>query len=156
MSARLCLAAAVLWVLTMATVAWVFVKGRTAAPDVDARTVVILAPSERDLILGEMRLLLKAVHGVILGLSEDPPAATGMEESARAAGIGMAEDVNPAVMLKLPLAFKQMGMSVHRDMDALADAIAAQETPPQILKRLSSLTARCTTCHDMYRLVGQE
>ena len=63
----------------------------------------------------------------------------------------MAEDVNPALMAKLPLPFKQMGMSIHQDMDALADAIGQKETQQQILQRLSSLTARCTTCHDMYR-----
>jgi len=36
-------------------------------------------------------------------------------------------------------------------MDALADAVAQEETPQQLLKRLSSMTARCTACHDMYR-----
>jgi len=39
-------------------------------------------------------------------------------------------------------------------MDALADAIARQETPQQILRRVSSMTARCTACHDMYRLAA--
>lgn len=32
-------------------------------------------------------------------------------------------------------------------LDALADAIVQKETPQQILQRLSSMTARCTTCH---------
>ena len=63
----------------------------------------------------------------------------------------MATDVNPTLMAKLPLAFKQMGMSVHRDMDGLADAAVAGETPQRILNRLAGITARCTTCHDMYR-----
>lgn len=65
--------------------------------------------------------------------------------------MSMAADVEPTIMVKLPLPFKQMGMSIHKDMDALADAIARHETPQQILQRLSSMTARCTTCHDMYR-----
>ena len=63
----------------------------------------------------------------------------------------MATDVNPALMAKLPLPFKQVGMSIHKDMDALADAVVQKETPQQILQRLSSMTARCTTCHDLYR-----
>jgi cytochrome c556 len=54
-------------------------------------------------------------------------------------------------MVKLPLPFKQLGMSIHKDMDALAEAIAQNETPQQSLQRLSSMTARCTACHDMYR-----
>src|ERR1043165_9622001 len=70
-------------------------------------------------------------------------------EAARSAGIEMIADVNPGLMAKLPL--KQMGMSIHQDMDALADAIARKETPQSILKRLSSMTVRCTTCHDLYR-----
>ena len=57
-------------------------------------------------------------------------------------------------MAKLPLPFKQMGMSIHKDMDALADAIVQQETPQQIFQRLSSMTARCTTCHDLPRPVS--
>jgi cytochrome c556 len=67
------------------------------------------------------------------------------------AGMHMAADVNPVLMGKLPLAFKQLGMSIHQDMDGLADAVAAGETSQQILARLAAITARCTTCHDMYR-----
>jgi cytochrome c556 len=74
-----------------------------------------------------------------------------MEQAARSAGMHMAEDVNPALMAKLPLPFKQMGMSIHADMDALADAVIQKETSQQILQRLSNMTARCTACHDMYR-----
>jgi cytochrome c556 len=74
-----------------------------------------------------------------------------MEQTARAVGINMAADTEPAIMAKVPLPFKQMGMSIHKDMDSLADAIVQNETPQQILRRLSSMTARCTACHDMYR-----
>jgi len=142
-----------LWAVTIAAGMWFFVMGATK-PGIDGRTEIVLSAGERDTILGEMRQLLKAVHGVVSGLAEqDQPAARQqMEQAARAAGMGMAADVDPALMAKLPLAFKQMGMSIHRDMDALADAIVEKETPQQILRRLSSMTARCTTCHDMYRL----
>ena len=68
-----------------------------------------------------------------------------------AAGMKAAADTEPAIMAKLPLPFKQMGLSIHNDMDALADAIVQKETPQQILQRLSSMTARCATCHDLYR-----
>lgn len=149
---RLGMIAVVLWVVTLVAAGWFFVNGLTTK-GADGRMEIRLAPSERDLILGEMRQLLKAVHGVVTGVAgQDQPAdRQQIEQAARAAGMGMAADVNPAIMLKLPLPFKQMGMSIHRDMDALADAIAQKETPQQILQRLSSMTARCTTCHDMYR-----
>ncbi len=64
----------------------------------------------------------------------------------------MAVDDNPSLMLKLPLPLKQLGMSVHRDFDELADAIAAGATSQQILQRLSAITTRCLACHEMYQI----
>lgn len=152
---RLSVVAVLLWVLTMVGAGWFFVKGWTTK-GADGRVEILLAPGERDLILGEMRQLLKAVHGVVTGVAgQDQPADRQLiEQAARAAGMGMAVDVNPAIMAKLPLPFKQMGMSIHRDMDALADAVVNKETPQQILQRLSNMTARCTTCHDLYRFTS--
>jgi hypothetical protein len=141
-----------LWIVTIAFAGWFFVQGWTMQ-GTDGRMAIVLAPTERDLILGEMRMLLKAVHGVVTGIA-GPDQGAGraqIEQAARSAGMGMAADVNPALMAKLPLPFKQMGMSIHQDMDALADAIVRKETPQQILQRLSSMTARCTACHDLYR-----
>ena len=145
-----CVIAVILWIATFAVAGWIFVKGWTVM-GADGRTEILLAPAERDLILTEMRLLLKAVDGMVRGLSEAQPNRKSMEKAARAAGMEMAADVEPALMAKLPLPFKQLGMSIHKDMDGLADAIMQNETPQQLLKRLSSMTARCTACHDMYR-----
>lgn len=143
-------AAIVLWVISGVIAGWIFVKGWTT-PGTDGRTEIVLAPVERDLVLKEMRELLKAVHGVVTGLSDPAQGMKEAEHAARAAGMTMAADVDPALMAKLPLPFKQMGLSVHQDMDRLADAIVQKETPAQILARVSSITARCTTCHDLYR-----
>lgn len=145
-----CVIAVTLWIATLAVAGWFFVKGLTET-GVDGRTEILLAPAERDQILAEMRQLLKAVDGVVKGLGEAQPDRKPMETAARVAGMGMAVDVEPALMAKLPLPFKQLGMSIHKDMDALADAVAGEETPRQLLQRLSSMTARCTACHDMYR-----
>jgi len=150
MKRGICTVALALWVVTITAGVWLFVNG-TTKPGADGRTEIVLAASERDLILGEMRQLLKAVDGVVRGLGEPQSDLKQAEAAARAAGMGMAADVNPALMAKLPLPFKQMGMSIHKDMDALADAIVQKETEKQILQRLSSMTARCTTCHDLYR-----
>jgi cytochrome c556 len=141
-----------LWIVTIGVAGWFFVQGWTTE-GTDGRTQIVLAPAERDLILGEMRMLLKAVHGVVAGLAvqDQETDRAQMEQAARSAGMHMAEDVNPALMEKLPLPFKQMGMSIHKDMDALADAVIQKEKSQQILQRLSNMTARCTACHDMYR-----
>jgi hypothetical protein len=156
MRSTICRIALGLWIVTIAVVGWFFVQGWTAE-GTDGRTEIVLASAERDLILGEMRMLLKAVHGVVTGLAGQDQGAdrAQIEQAAHSAGMGMAEDVNPALMAKLPLPFKQMGMSIHKDMDALADAIVQKETPQQILQRLSSMTARCTACHDMYRFSAE-
>jgi hypothetical protein len=152
MRSALCWITLGLWIVTIVAAGWFFVQGWTMT-GTDGRMQIVLAPAERDLILGEMRMLLKAVHGVVTGLAGQDQEAdrTQIEQAARSAGMGMAADVNPALMAKLPLPFKQMGMSIHKDMDALADAVVQKETPQQILQRLSSMTARCTTCHDLYR-----
>jgi cytochrome c556 len=150
MKQNVCLAAILLWLMTLTIGGWFFVKGWTAKGS-DGRTEILLAAAERDLILGEMRQLLKAVDGIVRGLGESTLDRKAVEASARAVGMNMAADVEPAIMVKLPLPFKQMGMSIHKDMDALADAVAREETPQQILQRLSNMTARCTACHDMYR-----
>lgn len=139
-----------LWILTITVLGWFFIKGWTAEGS-DGRTEILLAAAERDQILAEMRVLLKAVDGIVRGLGESKPDSKQMEETARAVGMHMAADTEPAIMAKLPLPFKQMGMSIHKDMDVLADAIVRDETAQQILQRLSSMTARCTACHDMYR-----
>jgi hypothetical protein len=144
------MAAIVVWVVGASIAGWIFVKGWTT-PGTDGRTEIVLAPVERDLVLREMREFLKAIHGVITGLSDPAQDMKEAEHAARAAGMRMAADVDPAIMAKLPLPFKQMGMSVHQDMDRLADAIAQKEDAAKILNRVSSITARCTTCHDLYR-----
>jgi len=155
MKRSLCIVAIALWIATVAAAGWFFVKGWTAK-GTDGRTEIMLAPVERDQILAEMRQLLKAVDGVVRGLGKPQPDLKSMEEAARAVGMKMAADTEPTIMAKLPLPFKQMGMSIHHDMDALADAIANKETPQDILQRWSSMTARCTACHDMYRFRAGE
>jgi hypothetical protein len=137
-----------LWVLVIGAMMYFFVKGQTV-PSPDARTTVLLVEPERDRILVEMRQLLKSVHGVLDGVAAQD--LNRAEQAARAAGMAMAADVDPALMAKLPIAFKAMGMSVHRDFDALADGIHTGERGEQVLKRLSDLTGRCIACHDLYR-----
>src|SRR6185295_11008943 len=156
MRSTLCWITLGLWIVTIVVAGWLFVQGWTTQ-GTDGRMQIVLAPTERDLILGEMRMLLKAVHGVVTGLAVQNQEAdrAQIEQAARSAGMAMAANVTPALMAKLPLPFKQMGMSIHKDMDALADAIVQKETPQQILQRLSSMTARCTACHDLYRFSAE-
>jgi hypothetical protein len=151
MKRSICLIAILLWLMTLAVGTWLFVRGWTR-PGSDGRTEILLAPAERDQILAEMRLLLKTVDGILRGLGDAEIDRRVLAMIAREAGMGMAADVEPTIMAKLPLPFKQLGMSIHKDMDALADAIAEGATAQEIVRRLSDMTARCTACHEMYRL----
>jgi len=154
---RLAILAVILWVVTAAAAVWFFVKGQTKV-EADGRTAILLTETERVAVLAEMRQLLKAVHGVVEGVSHGDEAEGRKQagQAARSAGMGMATEAGPALLAKLPLAFKQMGMSVHRDFDGLADMITDKATPAQVLTRLAGITARCTTCHDLYRLSAEQ
>jgi cytochrome c556 len=151
MKRSICLIAILLWLMTLAVGTWLFVRGWTR-PGSDGRAEILLAPAERDQILAEMRLLLKTVDGILRGLGDAEIDRRVLAMIAREAGMGMAADVEPTIMAKLPLPFKQLGMSIHKDMDVLADAIAEGATAQEIVRRLSDMTARCTACHEMYRL----
>ena len=101
-----------------------------------------------------MRQLLQAVHGVVTGVSHPDQAQGHIQAAAaaRSAGMVMAVDDNPTLMLKLPLPMKQLGMSVHQDFDELAKVITDGATSQDILQRLSNITTRCLVCHEMYQL----
>jgi hypothetical protein len=151
MKRNICLIAMLLCLMTLAVGTWLFVRGWTR-PGSDGRTEILLAPAERDQILAEMRLLLNTVDRILRGLGDAEIDRRVLAMIAREAGMGMAADVEPTIMAKLPLSFKQLGMSIHKDMDTLADAIAEGATTQEIVRRLSDMTARCTACHEMYRL----
>jgi len=146
---KLALASLILWVATIATFAWFFVHGNTA-PGTDNRTAVVLAPAERGLILSEMRNLLSGVHGVMDALNQNDMKQVA--SAARAVGMASAADVNPALMAKLPLEFKQLGMSVHHAMDDLAKAAEGGKSQAELQTMLTSTLSRCVACHASWQL----
>jgi cytochrome c556 len=146
---KLTLAAIVLWLVTIAVFGWFFVHGNTRS-SADGRTAVVLAPLERDLILGEMRGLLGAVQGIMEGLEKNDNVRVA--QAARAVGMASAVDVNPALMAKLPVEFKSLGMSVHHDMDDLAAAAEAGKTSQELLGSLGQTLSKCVACHASWQL----
>ena len=149
MKNKLASIAIALWLITAAVLGYFFVRGWTTEAT-DRRTAIQLAPAERDLVLSEMRQMLHSVHNLVTGLSAGDPKI--MEQAARASGVAMAADVNPIIMAKLPLAFKQQGMSGHHDFGALADTIARGADQATVLREFTGITARCVGCHASYRL----
>lgn len=141
--------ALVLWVGTVAAFAWFFVHGNTR-PSSDGRNAIVLAQPERDLVLSEMRGLLSAIQGIVEGINANNPQK--IAQAARTAGMAAAADVNPALMAKLPLDFKQLGMSVHHDMDAIAAAAEAGKPGSEINKMLGDTLPKCVACHASWQL----
>jgi hypothetical protein len=148
-SNRLAQIALLLWLVTAAVFAWFFVRGNTAAGN-DGRTAVVLQAAERDLVLSEMRGLLVATQGILEGANNGDMQR--ISKAARAAGMSGAADVNPVLMAKLPLEFKNLGMSVHHDMDDIANAAESGKPPAEILQMASNVLTKCVACHATWQL----
>ena len=145
----LSIAAILLWLVTIIVFGVFFVKGYTTAGS-DNRTAIVLKSGERTLILSEMRGLLNSVYGVLSGLNKGDMAQVA--DAASKAGMAAAADVNPALMAKLPLEFKSLGMSVHRDMDDLAAAAGKGKSSPEIQTMLTNTLAKCVGCHSAWQV----
>ncbi|WP_297481670.1 hypothetical protein [Ferrovum sp.] len=146
---KLGLISLLLWIATVAALAWFFIRGNTTA-GTDHRTAIVLQASERDFVLSEMRGMLVATQGILEGVTRgDMQAVT---KAASAAGMGVAADANPALIAKLPLDFKALGMSVHRDMDDMAKAAATGTPAPEILKMEANTLTKCIACHSTWQL----
>jgi hypothetical protein len=138
-----------LWVVAIAVFAWFFIRGNTVA-GTDGRTAVVLQANERDLILSEMRGLLSATQGILEGINQGDMQR--IIKASSAAGMASAADVNPALMAKLPMEFKALGMSVHHDMDEIARAAEGGMPAAAILKMASNTLAKCVACHSAWQL----
>lgn len=126
-----------------------FVKGADGGL-LDGRRVIRLDVNERNLVLGEMRLMLKAVNGVIDGLAKSDQGVAA--QAAGSAGMAMAVDLDPVLMGKLPLDFKTLGLGTHALFDDLAKQIQAGAPPEQVLRGLTQITSRCVACHEANQL----
>ena len=141
--------ALLLWLVTIAVMVWFFIRGSTVA-GTDGRTAIVLQPGERELVLTEMRGLLAATQGILEGANQgDMPRII---EAARAGGMAGTADVSPALMAKLPLAFKALGMSVHHEMDEIAKAAEDGKPAAELLKMTSSTLTKCVACHATWQL----
>ena len=143
--------AILLWVASLAVGTWFFIRGNVERGS-DNRTAIVLKSGERDLILQEMRALLMATHDILDGINRNDMASVA--RTARSAGMAAAADVNPALMAKLPLPFKSMGMSVHRNMDEMAHAAESGAPAPEILNQLTTTLTLCVGCHSTWQLTA--
>jgi len=148
-SNRLAQIALLLWMATIAVFAWFFIRGMTVE-GTDGRAAIVLHPGERDLVLSEMRGLLVATQQILEGANQNDMQR--ISKAAHAAGMAGAADVNPALMAKLPIEFKQLGMSVHREMDDIAKAAEGGKSPAEILQMASDTLNKCVACHAAWQI----
>ncbi len=145
---RLALAAIVLWGATIAAAGYLFVYGYTTT-EPDGRQAVGLNDQEREHVLGEMRGLLQAVGEITAALVHDDMAQ--IAKAASAVGLVATQSESPALMAKLPLDFKQMGLRVHAGFDEMATAASAGASAQKIAGLLADQLAICVGCHASYK-----
>lgn len=148
-SNKIALFSILLWLATILVFAWFFIRGNTVA-GTDNRTAVVLGAGERTLILSEMRGLLAGTQGILEGINHND--AKQVAQAARAVGMASAADVNPVLIAKLPLPFKQLGMSVHRDMDDLAQAAENGKPAAELQTMLTGTLSKCVACHAAWQI----
>jgi hypothetical protein len=151
-TSKLALFAILLWVVSALVFGWFFVRGNTEVVSGE-RTAIVLSPAEREVVLMEMRGLLASVQGILDGLNRKDMQRAA--QAARASGMGAAVDLNPALMAKLPMAFKDLGMSVHHSMDEIATAAEAGKPADEILNTLSNTLSSCVACHAAWQLKSE-
>jgi len=141
--------ALLLWVATVIVAGVIFVNGNTIHLK-DDRDVILLQENERAFVLAEMRKLLEGVQGIMAGLVADDQDL--IARSSRSVGMAAAADTSPNLMMKLPLAFKQQGINLHKQFDIIADEAEAGVAPYKIMAMLSEQLSSCVACHASYRI----
>lgn len=147
---RLCWILVLVLVVISGGMAWKFlVQGETVTAT-DGRQALLLAPGERDVVLGEMRAFLASVQAIVQGAqAEDMDAVV---KAARHVGAAAQGTVPGSLMKKLPLEFKQLGFDTHRRFDQLALDAEQLGDPGHTLEQLAELMRNCVACHAAYRI----
>ncbi|MGZ8967236.1 MAG: hypothetical protein ACXW1C_04935 [Gallionella sp.] len=146
---KLTLLALALWLITIAVLAWFFVRGNTHA-GTDGRIAIMLKSTERDLILAEMRTFLSSTQGILDGANQGNREL--LFQAASASAMPETDDEKLVLMAKLPMDFKMLGMSVRSDMAAIAAAAKNTTPTPEILQMTANTLAKCVACHATWQL----
>ena len=147
---RALLALVAVLLVVIAGLAWKFIVAGSTLPGDDGRTIVLLAPGERALMLREMRGFVDGVQRIADGLARDDRQA--LAAASRELGTVKAHDVPAAMLGKLPLDFKKLAFGVHGGFDAIAQDAEAGRPAQYTLRQLADVMRNCTACHERYRL----
>ncbi|MEA3276990.1 MAG: hypothetical protein U9Q81_17235 [Pseudomonadota bacterium] len=145
-----CCTTAALLLLIIGVVGYkLLVLGETR-PAENGRSAIQLDPGERDLVLAEMRAFLQSVQIITQSLTDED--LTGAAAAAQKVGRAAAGDVPVSLMAKLPMGFKELGLSTHRAFDELALDAEQLGDPAHTLGQLATLLGNCVGCHAAFRI----
>ena len=147
---KACCILALVFALAAGLLAYLFLWKGEVIPASDGRTAILLAPGERDLVLGEMRAFLAAMQQILAETAGG--SVDGVVEVARSVGAAAQQGVPASLMGKLPGEFKLLGVDTHSQFDLLAVDAEQLGDPTHSLQQLAVLTRNCVACHAAYRI----
>lgn len=147
---KLCLAIIAILLAILGAIAYKLIAGGSTTTAEDGRQAIVLAPQERGLILTEMRAFLSGLQGMTDALTREDMKTVAA--TARSLGRAATHEVPPALMAKLPLGFKQLGLSVHGDFDQIALDAESLGDPKHTLAQMGAVMQKCVACHAAFQL----
>jgi len=137
-------------ILAIVAMGYKFMIVGSVVPATDGRQAITLNSTERDLVLGEMRMFLASVQKITQAVTTEDMVAAA--KAAREVGLAAQQAVPASLMGKLPLAFKKLGFDTHSKFDALALDAEQLGDPKHALQQLSTLMNNCVGCHSAYQI----
>ena len=146
---KTCLTVISLLLIIIAGGVYKFIFQADAANSSDARELIKLSASEKDIVLTEMRLFLTSTQQVIKGISEDNMELVASQ--AKKSGKAAQAEIPASLAKKLPAQFKKLGSDTHVKFDQIAMDGEDLGDSEHALSQLSVLLQNCTSCHELYR-----
>ncbi len=140
----------VVLLLVIAAMAYKFIFAGSVEKAEDGRVAILLEPGERAFVLREMRGFVAGLQQMTAALSRDDMKAAAA--AARGMGMAAAHNAPLPMVAKLPLEFKTLGFSVHRDFDGIAADAETLGDPKHTLAQLADTLQKCVACHNTYQI----
>jgi len=144
------IAASVVTLALFATQAGAQNQTPSAPLNYDQRQEIQLDSAARALVLLEMRQFLGGIQQITEALVRDDLKTVA--KAARSLGIQAAHEVPDVVKAQLPMGFKQLGFSVHKEFDQLALDADNLGDGKYAMKQLSTILQKCVACHATFQI----
>lgn len=116
----------------------------------DERKALKLEPSERAMLLIEMRQFLNGIQIMTEALSRDDLKAVA--SAAKPLGRAAMHDVPDSMKAKLPKEFKQFASAVHGGFDQIAMDAESLGDARHTQKQVADLLKNCVSCHSAFQI----